>query len=297
MIRHTARLPISPDKISYASSGKTRAGRAFIRTLENLTGRRAILKRAERHPRAIDEADNFWAEMVDLFSLELDVVRGSLENIPSEGPLVLVSNHPFGILDGLFMGYILSHTRPDFRIVAHKIFGVAPQISDIILPVSFDANPDAVKLNLNTRKVAVDYLRNGGAIGIFPGGTVSTSLKPFGTPADPGWRSFTAKMITKSGATVVPLYFDGHNSRLFQIASRLNSNLRLALLINEFHRRIEDQVQICIGDPIPPEDMSEVMSNGRTLMDALRAITYSLAPQSRAHEEYGYEFEDIHRRA
>lgn len=290
------RLPLSPDKISYASSGQSRPGRAFIRLVENMTGRRALLRRARRHPRNIEEAENFWAEMVALFKLRLNVMRGSLEGIPKDGPLVIVANHPYGILDGLFMGYILSRTRPDFRILANDIFGAAPQISEIILPISFDPSPEAVRMNLDTRKTAISYLREGGAIGIFPGGTVSTSARPFGLPADPGWRSFAGKLILKSDATVVPLFFEGQNSRRFQICSRVHTNLRLSLLINEFYRRVEDEVRICIGAPIAGAELAESAKNGRDLMDELRNRTYALDPLATAPRALGYEFEDIHRR-
>ena len=86
-------------------------------------------------------------------------------------------------------------------------------------------------LNIQTRISALNFLYSGGAVGIFPGGTVSTSTTPFGVPMDPSWRSFTAKMITKSGARVVPIFFEGHNSRTFQLASHIHNNLRLGLLM------------------------------------------------------------------
>ncbi len=89
-------------------------------------------------------------------------------------------------------------------------------LNRVVLPVSFDETKDAVQLNLNTRKTALNYLGQGGAIGIFPGGAVSTSATPFSRPMDPGWRNFTARMIAKSDATVVPVFFEGHCSRLFQ---------------------------------------------------------------------------------
>ena len=54
---------------------------------------------------------------------------------------------------------------------------------------------------------------------------------------DPGWRGFTARMVAKSNATVVPVFFDGHTSRLFQIASHLHNTLRMGLLIKEFKKR------------------------------------------------------------
>jgi putative hemolysin len=85
---------------------------------------------------------------------------------------------------------------------------------------------------------------------------VSTAAKPFGQPMDPGWRSFTAKMVAKSEATVVPVFFEGANSRLFQIASHLHTTLRMALLIKEFRSRIDEPVRVVIGraDPAPRID-------------------------------------------
>ena len=223
--------------ISYAFSAQTKSGRALIRTLENATGRLKLIRRAAGYQDAVARGEDFWQVMVERYGLSLDVVGGSLANIPSMGPLVVVSNHPYGILDGLMMGHILSSRRSgDFRILANNVFKKAEDLDRVILPVSFDETREAIAENLRTRKEALRYLGDGGAIGVFPGGTVSTSAKPFSAPLDPKWRSFTAKMISKSGAQVVPIYFEGANSRLFQIASHLHTTLRMALLIKEFKR-------------------------------------------------------------
>lgn len=202
--------------ISYAYSAQTRGGRAMIKLMENATGRVSLIKRARGYEHDVANGDDFWQVMVRRYGLDLDVIGGSLNNIPKDKPLVVIANHPYGILDGLMLGHILTQTRGDFRILAHKVFRKAEDLNRVILPISFDETKEAVKLNLETRKTALDYLNNGGAIGIFPGGTVSTAAKPFSHPMDPAWRSFTARLIAKSGATVVPIFFDGSNSRLFQ---------------------------------------------------------------------------------
>lgn len=219
-------------EISYAHSAKTRAGRAVIRTMENSTGRIKLIRQAKGYEREVAAGADFWNVMTQRYGLSLDIVGGSLDNIPKEGPLLTIANHPYGILDGLMMGHILSQTRGDFRILAHRVFRKAEDINRVILPVSFDETKEAVAQNLATRKAALNYMKEGGAIGIFPGGTVSTSAKLFGAPLDPGWRSFTAKLVSKSDAAVVPIYFDGANSRLFQIASHAHATLRMGLLIN-----------------------------------------------------------------
>lgn len=203
-------------QISYAHSAQGPGGRAIIRALETATGRIGLIRRAAGYETEIAAGADFWQVMVDRYGLALDVVHGTLSNIPADGPLVVVANHPYGILDGLILGHLLAMTRGDFRILAHKVFLQARELENVILPVNFDESKAAMAENLAVRKTALDYLGQGGAIGIFPGGTVSTSATPMGRPMDPSWRSFTARMVARSGATVVPVYFDGANSRLFQ---------------------------------------------------------------------------------
>lgn len=281
--------------ISYAYSAQTRGGRAMIKLMENATGRVSLIKRARGYEHDVANGDDFWQVMVRRYGLDLDVIGGSLNNIPKDKPLVVIANHPYGILDGLMLGHILTQTRGDFRILAHKVFRKAEDLNRVILPISFDETKEAVKLNLETRKTALDYLNNGGAIGIFPGGTVSTAAKPFSHPMDPAWRSFTARLIAKSGATVVPIFFDGSNSRLFQYASRVHYTLRMGLLIKEFRSRVGTPVRVAIGEPIDPSEIKAREKDARALMDHLRQETYKLSPTPLKSLDYGFEFEEKHK--
>jgi putative hemolysin len=289
MNRHIAR------EISYASSAASRSGRAMIRVVENVTGRVGLIRRAKGYEQEVARGRDFWQVIVERYGLSLNVIGGSLSNIPATGPLILIANHPYGILDGLMMGHILSQVRGDFRIIAHRIFRRAEELNRIVLPVAFDETKEAVRQNLETRSAALSYLGQGGAIGIFPGGTVSTAAKPFAQPMDPVWRNFTAKMIARSDATVVPVFFDGHNSRLFQIASHLHSTLRLALLIKEFRARIDEPVRVVIGQPVPRDEIDARKSDPKAMMDFLRKATYELSPKPLKSFGYGFEFEEKYR--
>jgi putative hemolysin len=274
-------------EISYAYSARTRAGRAFIRGVENLTGRPKLIRMAEGYDEEVARGRDFWEVMAERYRLKLVVEPGELANIPRTGPVVVVANHPFGILDGLMFGRILSMTRPDFKIMAHKVFHKAKDLVDVILPIDFDETKEAMETNLRTRRDALAHLEAGGCIGVFPGGTVSTSCKVTARRAmDPAWKTFTAKMIQRSRATVVPVCFEGQNSRLFQIASHAHYTLRMALLINEFDRRVGGDVQVRIGAPIPAEEIARFKGDAKGLMDHLRIATYKLSrPEMR---DYGY---------
>ncbi|MCA8880935.1 MAG: lysophospholipid acyltransferase family protein [Rhodobacteraceae bacterium] len=263
--------------------------------MENATGRLRLIRRAKGYESEVACGRDFWEVMTERYGLTLDVLNGTLDDIPREGPLVVIANHPYGILDGLMMGRILSATRGDFRILAHQVFQKAEELKRVILPISFDESKEAVALNLETRKAAIGYLAEGGAIGIFPGGTVSTSARPFSEPMDPGWRSFTARMIVKSQAQVVPIFFCGHNSRFFQVASHLHQTLRVGLLIKEFRARVNKPVEVVIGKPIPRDALQPLCGDARAMMDFLRKETYALSPVPVRDLGYGFEFEDRYR--
>jgi putative hemolysin len=281
--------------ISYSYSASTRGGRAMIRFMENATGRLGLIRRAAGYESEVAQGRDFWEVMVERYGLQLEVIGGSLDNLPKNGPLVVIANHPYGILDGLMLGHILSVVRGDFRILAHRVFRKAEELNRVVLPISFDDTKEAVQLNLDTRRECLRYLGDGGCIGIFPGGTVATAEKPFGQPMDPGWRTFTAKMIAKSGATVVPIYFDGHTSRLFQLASHLHTTLRMGLLIKEFRKRVDTPVRVAIGQPIPAHEIAERAKDARAMMDFLRQRTYELSPTPLKSLDYGFEFEEKHK--
>lgn len=263
--------------------------------MENTTGRIRLIKRAQGYENEVEQGRSFFDVMADRYGLTLDVVQGNLQDIPRAGPVVFIANHPYGILDGLMLGHMMSRTRGDFRLMANAVFNRAPDLNRYLLPISFDETKEALALNLNTRKSALSYLAEGGAVGVFPGGTVSTAAKPFSRPLDPVWRSFTARMVAKSRATVVPIYFDGHTSRMFQIASHLHSTLRMGLLIKEFRKRIDTPVRVAIGTPLERDVLDPLAGDAKAMMDFLRKATYELSPKPVSPVEFGFEFEERHR--
>ena len=263
--------------ISYATSANGLMGELFIRSIENITGRIGLIKRAKDYDKEVAKGRNFWEVIIERYNIDMNIVKGSLEEIPKKGPVVIVSNHPFGILDGLLLGYMLSKTRSNFKIIANRVFRKAKDLDDIILPISFEENREGNIQNINTRNEAIHFLKSGGIVGIFPGGTVATSAKLFSRPLDPFWKRFTSKLILKSEATVVPIFFEGSNSRLFQIASHMSYNLRMALLIREFGRKVDKKVDIAIGKKIGSKYLKKYSKDLDRMMEYLRVQSYSLS--------------------
>jgi putative hemolysin len=194
---------------------------------------------------------------------------------------VFVANHPYGVLDGLVISWLVQKVRSDFLVLTNAILMRAPEVRDFILPIDFTDSPEARAINLKSRATARYQLEKGGAVVVFPAGGVSTTPDRLGRrPAiDARWQPFVSQLIQRSRATVAPVWFGGQNSRLFQIASHLSLTLRLSLIFHEVKTRIGTTLPVAIGAPIPFEELAPIKDR-QTMADLLMARTYSLANQA-----------------
>ena len=202
----------------------------------------------------------------------------SFPPFPGPGPVVFVANHPYGVLDGIVMAWLASKVRSDFVVLTHIVLTRAPEASGFILPVDFSGTEEAERTNLASRAAARDQLGRGGAVVVFPAGAISTAPDKLGLkPAVDGrWQPFVSQLIQRSQATVVPVWFGGQNSRLFQIASHFSLTLRLSLIFHEVKARIGARLPVVIGAPVPFAAISAIR-NRQALADELRARVYALA--------------------
>ena len=209
--------------------------------------------------------------------MKVEYDEAALARTPAEGPVLFIANHPYGVLDGIAICWLMEHVRKDFLVLTHAALLRAPEARPYLLPVDFSGTAEATAANLNTRKKARTHLDQGGAIVVFPAGAISTSPDKLGQkPAtDWPWQPFTAQLIQRSGAHVLPVFFHGQNSRLFQMASHVSSTLRLALIFKEVHDRIGSSLNISIGTPLSPELIARFTDRG-ALTEFLRQRTYAL---------------------
>ena len=266
-------------RFSYSTATQPHVQRAIIRTVEFLGGQRRLKRLYERRNSVLRPGETFFDAAVRLLALDVHVDNDTLRAIPKTGPVVFIANHPYGVLDGIVLTWLALKVRPDVKVLANGVLTTVPEAKDYLLPVDFAGTREATAINLHSRRTAQTWLNDGHAIGIFPGGGVSTSEKPLrGAALDLPWAPFTAKMIRLASATVVPVHFSGQNSRLFQIASHLSVTLRLSLLFRETARRIGTRLEVRIGKAIPFEEIADIRDRTE-LVGELRRKTFALAPQ------------------
>ena len=262
--------------ITYADANDPLWKRVAIQGIEKITGKPKLQRLYEQARNTPIPTHEFWELALSLLDIRLNYDGARLDQIPNKGPLVIIANHPFGVVDGLSICYLAGKIRPHFRILTNSVLCQDAELNQFLLPIDFAETREAAKINIETKRKAIETLNQDGAVVIFPGGGVSTSQSWFGPAEDLEWKRFTAKLVQTAQATVLPIYFHGQNSRLFQIVSQFSLTLRLALLLREVKNKMGLTIDVTIGNPIPYQAMAH-LKNRQKLLDWLRETTYSLA--------------------
>ena len=237
--------------LTYSTSTDSFWRKQFIQTVEFLSGRRKLERMYKEILDQTPSSEEIWRLIFEKLELSYRIVTGSLEEIPEEGPCIIVANHPFGVVDGVVLGHLVKQKRPKFKFLVNEVLCREPLLDPYLLPIDFKETKAAVRTNLETRKEALACLDRGECIVIFPAGAVSTSPGFFRKAVDLEWKRFVGKLIKKSEALVIPIYFEGHNSWIFQFASQLSEDLRLGVLLHEVTNKIGNTIDVSIRKKIP----------------------------------------------
>lgn len=212
--------------------------------------------------------------------VELQLQTSDLERIPAKGPLVAVANHPFGVLDGIALGVLLSRVRPDVRIMTNSLLDGIPELEEHCFFVDPFRTDTSAERNLKALKHAFEWVQQGGALAVFPAGEVSQLNVGKAEVADPVWNSVAARIVRRTGASALPVYFCGRNSVTFQLLGLLHPRLRTLVLMQEFLQQRGKKVEVRVGTAIPSSLITSIESD-KEATEYLRLRTYLLAYRGR----------------
>ena len=203
------------------------------------------------------EGIEFADKLIEHMNVTVDYIPSELEYLPQGQPFIIVSNHPFGAIDGMIMLSILGKKRPDLKILTNFLLSYIPNLRENFFPVNPFTDRPGMKSSLKGLKMAKEHLLAGGALGLFPSGEVSSNANKEGVVKDIDWQNSIIKLIKGAKVPVVPLYFDGGNSKLFHLMGKVNPYLRTARLPYELFNKEGKTISFRIGKPIMPAEFEE----------------------------------------
>jgi putative hemolysin len=261
-------------KSTLAKVLKTNERNPLVEIVQQVTRLKAINK---LYAQVSDKrGEEFVDGLFDQLKITTQFKKEQLDLIPKEGPLVVVCNHPFGALDGLMALKILLQARGDIKVMANFILSEVKPISDFFLAV----NPFESQGNKNSRggiRASLEHVQSGGCLIVFPAGEVSTLPKgKLRQPVDKRWSDSVIKLIQKTTATVLPIYFYGDNSYLFHLLGKIHPQLRTVALPAELLRKRNKELVVEIGRPILHKDWS-VIDDVAQLNRYFRSKVYALS--------------------
>ncbi|MEC7300652.1 MAG: lysophospholipid acyltransferase family protein [Pseudomonadota bacterium] len=264
--------------LTYSTSFDDPYRRNIIRAIEWMTGKVSIIRMIRKfEKRGAPQGQAFWRATLDVMGIDLLTPAEQLARIPKDGPVVVVANHPHGMVDGMIFADLIGRVRNDYKILTRQLLtGIDEVASSYMIPVPFPHDEDAQRKSVEMRAKAMAHLKEDGLIALFPSGVVAASKTMFGPAVEAEWNVFTAQMIRRSGARVVPMFFPGSNSRWYQMANRISPILRQALLLHEIVHSCNKPQAPVVGEPLTDQQMERLKTDPRGFMAWLRDHTLSL---------------------
>lgn len=269
--------------LTYADPTAPLLERAFINIVELLGGRAALVRLYEQWRTQWPLSGlSLWSSALYWLGVSLKIEGGPWPPpLERQERLVVIANHPYGLLDGIAICALAEKLGRPFKILAHSQLMRVPEAMPYFLPIDFSETEAAVRNNIAARRRALDALRAGETIVIFPAGGVSTAplklpLKRFACADDLPWKNFAYRLIRSAEATVLPLYFVGQNGPMFHAASKVSLAWRIAPLVGELDKRRGRPLTVRVGQPIAWAELAAIPS-AALAMRALRQRVYQLA--------------------
>ena len=236
---------------------------------------RELYRRVQQSPEGF-RLERLLAEM----RIGLRVNAADQQRIPASGPVVVVANHPYGMLDGAILTVLLTRIRPDVKVLTNFLLSDIPELQQHCIFLDPFHADRSIESNRRGLREAVAWLRTGGMLAVFPSGEVSQWQMPAGEIADPKWNDTAVRLMRKTRAAALPVYFCGHNGVGFQLLGMIHPKLRTAFPLQEFLQQEGKTVEVRVGSVIDHKSVAEIAQDAEAT-EYLRWRTYLLARRSK----------------
>lgn len=257
-------------------------GLSRIAQFPGLAARLAPLGRVRSLYRRVQQSrDGFGLEsLLATMRIDLRIDPADQARIPTNGPVVVVANHPYGVLDGAILALLLNRVRPDIKVLTNSLLGDIPELQRHCIFVDPFQTDRSIDVNRTALRQALSWLQRGRMLAIFPSGEVSHWQMPAVQLADPEWNDTAVRLIRRTGAAALPVYFCGQNSIGFQLMAMIHPRLRTSFLLQEFLQQEGRTIEVRVGRPIESQSLHHLRDD-RQAVEYLRWRTYLLSRRSK----------------
>jgi putative hemolysin len=255
--------------------------RQFLRSALRLNDIEDLYAQARK-----SNANSLSKSVLEVLNVSVQVSDQDIQRIPSSGPVIIVANHPFGLLDGLALDQVLLRSRSDVKILVNELVCGLNEMKDRCIPVDVFQAGAGHETNVKAAREALKWLHNGHGIATFPSGEVSHWRHHEKCITDPPWSIFAVRCARKANASIVPVYFKGENSLAFQMAGLLHPRLRTARLPIELLNKRASTVEVRIGRPVAVQELRDAGSD-ELATRYVRARVYMLSRRMAAPPKPG----------
>jgi len=221
------------------------------------------------------DCNAFLTRVLEILNINYQVSEQELARIPQTGRVIIVSNHPFGMIEGIILAALLKSVRDDLKIMANYLLSKIEQLREILIMTDPFEKPDSYKTNYKALKEAIGWLKHGGMLSIFPAGEVSHIHLKKRSIIDPEWNDTVARLVRLTKTPVLPVFFKGSNGALFQLMGLIHPTFRTLMLPQQLLNKVDKTIEIRIGNLIPYAKLSKIDS-AKEMTEYLRLRTYIL---------------------
>ena len=189
----------------------------------------------------------FAKALIQDFNITIEVE--GLGNLPkTEHLCTFASNHPLGGLDGVALAAVFGEQYPNIKLVVNDVLMNLVNLAPIFVPINKYGSQEKGSASALNEAYASDA-----QMVVFPAGMVSRKQKD--GIADLTWKKNFIVKTVQFQRDVVPVYFEGRNSKRFYNIARWRKwfglpNIELILLPDELFRNKNAHFKVKIGRPI-----------------------------------------------
>ncbi|HKK60660.1 MAG TPA: hypothetical protein VJ937_14360 [Salinivirga sp.] len=226
-----------------------------------------------------DYADKFGIDFVRSILKDFNVTytAHNAEAVPQGGRYIFASNHPLGGFDGVVMADLIASNWGEPRLLVNDLLLLIKNYEPLFLPINKHGTHSREAIQVIDEAFKTDY-----PILDFPFGLVSRKVK--GKIQDLKWNRTFVNRARKYERDIVPVFFDGHNSKRFYRVAQwrkrlgIKANIEMFYLPDEVFKQHNEHFDVYFGEPISYKSLTKEKTADEWAAE-IKKTAYSLKPK------------------